>query len=147
MNPFYIFITLVAGALAPTQAGINAELSTYLRSTILAALVSFAVGTAALLAYAFLIRTGWPPASALARAPWWAWTGGFCGAFLVAATVAAAPRLGAASMIGFFIAGQMLASLLLDHYGVVGFEVRALTPVRVLGAVLLVAGVVLIRKF
>ena len=144
---FYICIVLIAGILAPTQAGINAVLSSYLRSNVLAALVSFIVGTAGLLAYALVLRIPWPAVATLQRVPWWAWIGGFCGAFLVTATITAAPKLGAATMIGFFIAGQMVASLILDHFGLLGFPLHQVNFWRIVGVILLTTGGVLIKRF
>jgi transporter family-2 protein len=82
-----------------------------------------------------------------AEVPWWYWTGGFLGAVFVTVTVIVAPRLGAVNMLTYLIAGQMLASLILDHYGVLGFPHQELNPWRVLGVIFLIAGVVLIKKF
>jgi len=140
-------LVLLAGMMAPTQAGINARLSQILHSNILAALVSFCVGTAALLLYSVALKLPWPPAQALARAPFWVWLGGLCGAFLVTVTIMAAPRLGATVMFAFFLTGQMLASLLLDHFGLFGYPVQPLNLWRVVGVVLLVSGLLLIRRF
>jgi bacterial/archaeal transporter family-2 protein len=144
---FYLLIALVAGALMPLQAGINAQLARWVGHPIVAALVSFAVGTAALLAYAAALREPLPEWALLRQSPWWVWIGGLFGAFFVAAAAAYAPRLGAATFISVTVAGQMFVSLLLDHYGLVGFAERQVTPLRLVGAALLVAGVVLIRKF
>ncbi len=80
------------------------------------------------------------------EAPWWVWTGGLLGAVFVVTTAALAPTLGAATLLSIAVAGQMTFALLLDHYGLVGFTVRPLSPWRIVGAALVVAGVVLIRK-
>ena len=69
------------------------------------------------------------------------------GAFLVATTVAAAPILGAATMIGVMVAGQMVTSLFLDHWGLVGYPIHPISIPRVLGAILLVSGVIILKKF
>lgn len=147
MELVFFFLVLVAGMLAPAQAGINAELSRYLHSNFLAALVSFCVGTAALLLYSLALRLPWPPVSALARAPWWVWIGGLCGAYLVTVTITAAPRLGATAMFGAFLAGQLLASLVLDHFGLFGYPEHPISGWRLLGVALLFAGVFLVRRF
>ncbi|MFW5837442.1 MAG: DMT family transporter [Desulfovibrionaceae bacterium] len=138
-------LAFVAGGLMPVQAGINARLRLFLGDPAWAALISFAVGTLALAIYcsAFL---SWPTAAVL-RAPAWAWTGGFLGAFFVAATIYLAPKLGAASMMAWLIAGQLISSLVLDQYGLVGYSLREISPLRVLGAAMLVAGALLIEKF
>jgi len=143
----YILLALAAGFCLPTQAGINTQLNLWSRSAILTATISFAVGTVALALYALILRIPWPSGDAVTRYPWWIWSGGFLGAFLVASTVVLAPRLGAASMISLIIAGQMFASLFLDHFGWLGYQVQPASGLRMLGMALLVGGVVLIRLF
>jgi transporter family-2 protein len=144
---FYIIVALAAGALMPLQAGINSQLARYVGHPVVAALVSFAVGTVALLAYSLALRQPPPGWAVLGQSPWWVWIGGLFGAFFVAAAAAFAPRLGAATFISITVAGQMFVSLLLDHYGLVGFAEKPASALRLLGAALLVAGVVLIRRF
>jgi transporter family-2 protein len=143
----YLLVCLVAGALMPLQAGVNAQLARWVGHPVTASLVSFAVGTLALLAYTAAARPTLPPLSALASAPWWVWVGGLLGGVFVTAAAAFAPRLGAATFISITIAGQVLVSILLDHFGVVGFAARPVTAPRLLGALLLIAGVLLVRKF
>jgi transporter family-2 protein len=142
---FYIILAILAGFCLPTQAGINSRLNLWAHSPILAAAISFAVGTAGLVVYAVILRIPLPAMSSLKETPWWIWTGGFLGAFLVAATVVLAPRLGAASMIALIVTGQMAASVLLDHFGLIGYPVHPINVWRVCGALMLVGGVVLIR--
>ena len=69
------------------------------------------------------------------------------GAFLVASSVEAAPILGAATMIGVMVAGQMVTSLFLDHWGLVGYAVHPINVPRIIGATLLVIGVIILKKF
>ena len=143
----YLLVCLVAGAMMPLQAGVNAQLARWVGNPVSASLVSFAVGTLTLLAYTAAARPQLPPAAALAAAPWWVWGGGLLGAGFVTAAAAFAPRLGAATFISVTIAGQVFVSILLDHFGLVGFPARPATPLRLLGALLLVFGVLLVRKF
>ncbi len=147
MDLFLILLALVAGACAPTQAGVNSQLRLVTKDPVLASLISFAVGTLALLAYSLVARIPWPAAKSFLVLPWWMWTGGFLGAFLVLVSVILAPKLGAATMLGFMVAGQMIASIVLDHYGWIGYEHHPTTLWRLLGASLLVVGVVIIKKF
>jgi len=143
----FILLAIAAGFCLPAQAGINTQLNLWSRSAILTATISFAVGTVALALYALILRVPWPSGDAVTRYPWWIWSGGFLGAFLVASTVVLAPRLGAASMISLIIAGQMFASLTLDHFGWLGYQVHPVSGLRMLGVILLIGGVVLIRLF
>jgi len=143
----YMLLAVVAGFCLPTQAGINAQLNLWSQSAILTATISFAVGTIGLAVYALILRTPWPAEAGIARYPWWIWSGGLLGAFLVASTVVLAPRLGAASMIALIVAGQMLSSIVLDHFGWIGYPVHPINGFRLLGVVLLLGGVVLIRLF
>jgi transporter family-2 protein len=142
-----ILLAVVAGFCLPTQAGINTQLNQWSQSAILAATISFAVGTIGLLAYALCLRIPWPAVDTISRQPWWIWTGGLLGAFFVASTVVLAPRLGAAPMIALIVAGQMAASLVLDHFGWLGYQLHPISGLRILGMFLLVGGVALIRLF
>jgi transporter family-2 protein len=141
-----VLVALAAGAGLPVQAGINAVMGRYAGRPEWAALVNFAVGLVALAAWLLALRLAPPPATALARAPWWAWTGGFLGAFYVSAVVLLTPRLGVATTLALGVAGQMVAALALDHVGALGLELRPVSPGRILGVALLVAGVVLVRR-
>jgi bacterial/archaeal transporter family-2 protein len=147
MDILYIAIALLAGACAPTQAGINSQLRVFTEDPVLAALVSFAVGTMGLFVYVLLLRIPWPSFQNMLTVPYWMWTGGFLGAFLVVVTVILAPKMGAATMLAFLIAGQMVTSLVLDQYGLIGYPPHPTSVARLLGVMLVVVGVVLIKKF
>ena len=140
-----LLLALLAGLLLPLQAGINSHLRTSLGHPLVATLVSFLIGTVAIAALMLGLRVS-IPAAGFRTGPWWNWTGGVLGAVYVLVTVVVAPRLGAATMIATIIAGQMLASLLLDHYGVAGYEPHAVNAWRVAGALLVIAGVILIQR-
>jgi len=141
----YLAFAFAAGAMLPLQFGINAELARWIESPVRAALVSFAVGTAVLLAAAVPVMRRWPELERLGAAPWWVWVGGALGAFYVLGSIVTAPRLGAATLVALILAGQAVASLLVDHFGWVGFEEHPVTPGRLLGVALLAAGVLLVR--
>ena len=144
---FYILLALVAGFCLPTQAGINVQLMSFTRSTVLATTISFAVGTASLAGYALVARIPLPAMGTLAGAPWWVWTGGCIGAFYVFSTIVLAPKIGALSMISLIMAGQLAASLVLDHFGWLGYPVHPINIWRVVGVLMLVGGVALIKAF
>jgi transporter family-2 protein len=141
-----VLIALAAGAGLPLQAGINAAMGRHVGRPEWAAFVNFAVGIVALGAWLAALRLAPPPALAVARAPWWAWTGGLLGAFYVSAVVLLTPRLGVAATLALSVAGQMVAALAIDHFGALGLELRPISGTKLLGAALLVVSVVLIRR-
>jgi bacterial/archaeal transporter family-2 protein len=141
----YLMFALAAGAMLPIQFGINAQLASWLGSSVRAALVSFVVGALCLFVVALAFARDWPPADRVSSAPWWVWIGGALGAFYVLGSIVTAPKLGAATLVALILAGQAIASLLVDHYGWVGFEENPITPLRLLGVALLAGGVVLVR--
>ena len=135
----------MAGAGVAVQAVINSRLRFILGEPIWAASTQFAIGLAALVLVAVVTRTALPPAGALARVPWWMWTGGLFGAAFIFMTVVATPRLGAALMLTAVIVGQLAAALVIDHYGLLGAPVIPISTTRVVGVLLLVGGVALLR--
>ena len=141
-----LLLALAVGIVLPIQAGINAQLRTALGHPISAALVSFLVGTIALAAVQLALRVPLPLREGAARSSWWQWSGGLLGAAYIAAAVVLAPRLGAATLIATVVAGQMLASVTLDHYGLVGYALHPINAWRILGVVLVIGGVVLIQR-
>ena len=143
----YLAFALAAGAMLPFQFGVNAQLSTWVGSPIRAAFISFVVGTLALLAVTIAVARHWPSAARLGSAPWWVWLGGLFGATYVLGSIVAAPRLGAVALVAVILAGQAIASVLVDHFGWVGFEEHPLTLGRIAGIALLAAGVTLVRVF
>ena len=140
-----ILLVLGAGAMISLQAPTNAMLARAGGPPVLAALISFAVGTAAL--FAIWLGSGNRPATAtFAALPWYAWLGGLYGATYVAVAAYAAPKIGIASLITIGIAGQIAMALWLDHVGALGLPREPLSLGRLLGAILVIAGVVLVRR-
>jgi transporter family-2 protein len=146
-NYFFILLAIAAGMMIPTQAAINNELATFVESPVLSAFISFIVGTLALFLY--ILATGIPLGN-LANAksaPPIAWIGGILGAFFVALIVVLVPKIGVALTFSLIVAGQMLVALVIDHFGFLGVDGKPINLMRVLGATLITAGVILIRKF
>ena len=143
----YLVFGFVAGAMLPFQFGINAQLAHWVGSPLRATLASFVVGTIVLLVATLLFARGWPGSDRVSAAPWWVWLGGLLGAFYVLGSVVTAPKLGAATLVAIILAGQAVASLLVDHFGWVGFKENPVTPGRLAGMGLVAAGVALVRIF
>jgi bacterial/archaeal transporter family-2 protein len=141
-----LLLAAAAGVLLPVQAGINAQLRSALGSPVAAALVSFLVGTAGLALVALVLRSPTQIRAAWDGSVWWQWTGGLIGGLYVLTAIILAPKLGAATLIAAVVAGQMIASLVLDHYGLVGFPLHPVSAVRLMGAALVIAGVVLVQR-
>lgn len=139
-------VAAVAGVSLVIQVALNGKLRAGLASWSWAGLISYLGGTLAMLVVLSLQRPGWPPRAALSSLPASAWVGGFFGAIYIVLAIVLLPRLGAASLVSLVVAGQMLASAAFDHFGLLGVAQHSATPSRLLGAVLIVAGVVLIRS-
>ena len=144
---FFILLALAAGAMMPTQAATNNKMAMVVDSPILSAFISFVVGTVALFAYVLISGVPLGNLSAAKEAPAIAWIGGLLGAFFVASAVTLVPRLGVAMTFSLIIAGQMLVTLVIDHFGLLGVPVKEVSLARVGGILLITAGVVLIRRF
>ena len=135
----------VSGALAALQAPTNAMLARAVNSPVNAALISFAVGTATLLAIALSLGVR-PTPGAMRELPVSAWAGGLYGAFFVTAAAFAAPRMGVAFFVAVLIGGQLAMALLLDQLGAFGLDRIPITPARVAGLLLILGGVLLVRR-
>ena len=137
-----LLLAALGGMAIALQALINARLQQAAGNPVLAATISFAVGLVGLM-LVLPAQAGGP--QTLMQAPWWAWTGGVLGAFYVVISILLVPRIGAAALISSAVLGQMVFSLVADHYGFLGTQVRTASPARLLGGALLIAGVFLIR--
>jgi transporter family-2 protein len=146
VNNLNLLFGVLAGAGVAAQAVINARLRLILGAPLWAAATQFTVGLALILLAALATRQSAPVTEGLARAPWWIWLGGFFGASFIVISIVLTPRLGAALMLASVIVGQLSAALLIDHFGWFGATVIRMSPTRLLGAVLLVFGVVLLRR-
>lgn len=139
------FSILIGFSLA-SQAGVNAQLRVALHSPIQAAFISFLIGTIVLGSIAFVQGGSWFKPNALATIPWWAWLGGLFGAFNIAMSVFLAPKLGAMVLAISIVCGQIIASLALDQNGWLGYPKIDITPSRIIGALFVIAGMLLITK-
>ena len=140
-----ILLVFIAGGMVALQAPTNAMLAKAGGSPILAALISFMVGTFALL-IVWLMSGNRPGSAAFAGLPWYAWIGGLYGAVFVAVAAYAAPKIGLATLITVGIAGQIAMALWMDHVGALGLAREPVNFGRLAGALLVIAGVVLVRR-
>ena len=140
-----LILSLFGGALLAVQAPTNALLGKASGSPIAAAFISFLIGTLALGA-TIGVSSGKLFAPGLKQVPWYAWLGGFYGAFFVAVAAFGAPRVGIGVLLTAAIAGQLAAALVLDHYGLLGLARHPVTMTRAAGLVIVLIGAVLVRR-
>jgi bacterial/archaeal transporter family-2 protein len=141
----YSLAAFAAGVSFVFQQAVNANLRGEISSAWWAGFVSYLGGTIVMLLIALALREPWPSAQVVARSQWLSWTGGAFGAIYIAISILLLPRLGAATIIALIVAGQMLGSLAFDQYGLLGVPEHPLSAPRIVGAVLLTIGAVLIR--
>ncbi|MEJ7715982.1 MAG: DMT family transporter [Thermoleophilaceae bacterium] len=144
---FYLFAA-AAGLLNAIQAGANAGLGKALDNKFAAGAAILAINMAVmLLAGAVSGQLGWPGLQRIAGAPWWAWTGGLLATVFILAQLFTAEQLGSAVFMTITVTAAVSTSLLLDHFGLVGFKEHPLGWGRAAGAVLILAGLGLIARY
>ena len=139
-------IALLAGSALAVQVGINNGLKERLEQPLVAAIVSFGTGTLVLIAYWFASRSELPSAARWQGGPWWIWLGGSLGAVYLLLTVTFSRQIGAAGWLGVVVTGQILTSVILDHFGLLGFEQHSISWQRVGGVMLLLTGAAVVLR-
>jgi transporter family-2 protein len=136
------------GVVLTTQVATNAQLGKALGNEYIPAAVNMAIGLIATALLTWSLTPEWPSREVLRAAPWYTWfAGGLMGTIYLTGTILLAPKLGAGELIGLIIAGQLVFSVLLDHFGWIGFAQHSASPPRLAGCALMIAGVFLISKF
>jgi len=146
VNPLTLSVALVTGAAIAVQALANTRLRVALGTPVWAAVAQFVVGLVLLLGVVVVSRQPAPMMGGLARMPLWGWLGGAVGALFIVVSIVLTPRLGTAVTLATITVGQMVAALVLDHYGWLGAPVIRLSLPRVLGAACLLLGIFLMRS-
>lgn len=145
----WIVLALLAGAVLPVQGVVNGLLRHDLGAPFVVGAVSFLVATlamaVALLFSATVLRAPAPTLHGLPAMPWWGWLGGFAGAIYVTTVFTAIPVIGASAAVGLTVAGQQIASVFVDRQGWFRLPKRDVSRLRLLGVVLLLAGVAIIK--
>lgn len=146
MKIAWLFIALLAGALLPIQAGLNAKLGKSIASPVYASMLSFIIGALAVALFILLTKqsVSW---AGIKSAPGYVWIAGALGAFYVTAVILAFPLIGPALTFGLVVLGQMLISMLLDHFNIWVHHQHSINVYRSMGILLIVSGVIIIRKF
>jgi transporter family-2 protein len=143
---FFALLAVGAGACIAIQASANGNFRRSLGENALFAAFFSICGTFLTACTAMLVlRPPVPSAEAIREAPWWNWIGGPLGALIVLSGAALTQKLGAAFFIALVVGGQLFCSILLDHFALLGLQQQSITLGRVLGALLVVAGVLCIK--
>jgi transporter family-2 protein len=146
VQTFFLYVlALGAGVSVATQQVLNGSLRTSLASPAWAGLISYAGGLLTMIVAVIAMRERVPSWKTMAEVPWWAWSGGLFGGAFILLAILLLPSLGAATLFALVIAGQVLAAVTLDHFGALGLTPHPVSTARLMGAALLIAGVVLIR--
>ncbi len=138
-------LAIGAGVSVLIQQVLNANLRTELSSAAWSGFISYMLGMICMGVLALALRDPLPT-GVIARVPWWAWSGGIFGAVFIGLSIVLIPQLGAAHFIALLVTGQMIAAVVFDHYGWLGIPERQIDILRIIGAALLIGGVVLIRR-
>ena len=145
-NLLLMFVMLIAGGMAATQSAVNARLSAFIGNPIQASFISFLIGAIALLLVLLIARQGLPPVSRVVAVPPYYLAGGLCGVVFITSAIFLVPRIGVVNVLFIGLAGQMIVSVMIDHFGWLGVERQPLHLYRVLGLALIVVGIVFLKR-
>jgi len=142
----WIALAFLSGAFLPIKAGLNEKLGKAAESPVYASMLSFVIGTIGLFTYIILTNQtiSW---AGVRAAPAQVWLGGLLGAFYVTVIILAFPKLGPGLTFGLVVAGQMIISILLEHFNILVAQQNSISLMKLFGVLLVVAGVIIIRKF
>ena len=144
-DSLWLGLAAAAGSCIAVQAATNTALRHHLGDARYAAFFSICGTILTASVFMLAVRPAAPSMAALRGTSWLYWMGGPLGALVVLAGAALTPRLGAAAFISAFVGGQLISSLALDHFGLMNVPQQSLSASRLLGAVMVFAGVLLVR--
>jgi len=147
MRYILMLSTLFIGAILPVQAVLNTKLGKQTGGPLISSLLSFLVGLICLfIINLFANYSAFTSMKLLSVSPWYVWMGGLLGAIYVSCVIFVNQQQGVALTFALVVAGQIFISLLIDHFGLFGSIVRPLSIPKIIGALLIIAGLVLIKK-
>lgn len=142
---FLLIVAFLTGVLVALQGVINSQLGRALEHPMQATLFNFLVGSLAAIVVLAVMGKWFPSWHSMTKAPWYLYTGGLLGATFVTSILLLVPRIGVASVVTGLFVGQMITAMLIDHFGVLGVPKLPLTPQRMIGAALLLVGLLVIQ--
>lgn len=146
MSWLLFLAALAAGTANPFQSGANAQLNKQLGQPLWAGMIVYATGLAGLIALQLCFRQP-SPADKIFGVSWWAWLGGLVSIIPTVIGLTIAQRLGSGLFTGASVTAALVTSVLLDHFGLIGFRQHPASPARVAGCALMIAGLWLIARF
>jgi transporter family-2 protein len=146
MKILFYLLPVFAGIAITIQSGVNSQLRTAIQHPLMAAFISFVVGTIALAVLLIFSKDTIPGLSQYADVNWYKYTGGLLGAFVVTVTLVSVSQIGAGNMFVLIVAGQLITAVLMDHFGVLGLKQDPVSIQKLLGICLLIAGAWLVNK-
>jgi bacterial/archaeal transporter family-2 protein len=149
MNSSIIFIVLalLAGIMIPFQSAMNAQLGKTLQSPYYATLTVFIIAAIGISVYILASKFALPTTIQFAAAPKWSYLGGVLGGSYILLIVICAPKLGIGNVTVMVLLGQLLAAIIIDHFGLLGATIHLLNWKRIVGVTLLIMGVYLVKKY
>jgi transporter family-2 protein len=145
-NTLYLGLALITGALIPIQAATNAVFSKSTGSPLIASVAVFIIGFVAMLVMAVIMRAPAPSFHQLRSVPWYGYAGGIIVATYVVMITILVPRIGVGAAIALIVTGQIIAAVIIDHFGLFNVTVRSLDISRISGIVLMIAGIYFVMK-
>ncbi len=148
MNWLVVPFGVLLGVVLTTQVASNALLGKALGNEYIPAAVNMVIGLIATAVLTWSLTPEWPSRDMVRDAPWYVWfAGGLMGTIYLTGTIVLAPKIGAGELVGLVVAGQLIFSVMLDHFGWIGFAQHTASLPRLAGCALMIAGVFLIAKF
>jgi transporter family-2 protein len=148
MNWLLAPLAVLLGAILTAQVATNTQLGKALGNLYIPATVNMAFGLAVTAVLTWALTTEWPSREMVRAAPWYTWpAGGVLGVVYLTGNILLAPKLGAGALVSLIVAGQLIFSVLLDHFGWLGISEHPAGVARLAGCCLMIAGVFLISKF
>lgn len=140
-------LSVIAGISTPTQTSVNTRLADKVKSPYISSVISFSTATLYLAIILMFVDNGIHlPLTEIAREPFWIWFGGICGVGIVVLNILCLPKLGSALTVMLLSFGQIMTGIIIDSFGLFGSKQIEMTLARGIGAVLVVAGVVMVSK-
>ena len=141
-----IALSLLAGAAVPLQAASNARLGVTLGHPFWATVISLLVSSVAIALVMLIVKVPRPNLGALLSGPWWIWLGGLAGVFYITVALISIPRLGALNFIMAVVLGQLIISLVIDYFGLLGLPKNTPGLQKILGVSVVLAGFVIASR-